>query len=35
MADVEQVIARTDRYVVAAKHEGTPAQIAIDQDPRA
>jgi len=34
MADVEQVVARTDRYVVVAKHEGTPAQIAIDQDPR-
>jgi 5-bromo-4-chloroindolyl phosphate hydrolysis protein len=35
MADVERVVARTDRYVVVAKHEGTPAQIAIEQDPRA
>jgi hypothetical protein len=35
MADVEQVVARTDRYVVVAKHEGTRAQIAIEQDPRA
>ena len=33
MADVEEVVARTDRYVVAAKREGTPAQIAIEQDP--
>ena len=35
MADVEAVVARTDRYVVVAKREGTPAKVAIEQDPRA
>ncbi len=35
MAEVEQVVAQTDRYVVVAKREGTPAEIAIEQDPRA
>jgi hypothetical protein len=35
MAGVEAVVTRTDRYVVVAKREGTPAQIAIEQDPRA
>jgi 5-bromo-4-chloroindolyl phosphate hydrolysis protein len=34
MADLEEVVARTDRYVVVAKREGTPAEIAIEQDPR-
>jgi hypothetical protein len=32
--DVEEVVARTDRYVVVAKREGTPAEIAIKEDPR-
>jgi 5-bromo-4-chloroindolyl phosphate hydrolysis protein len=35
MTDVEEVVARTDRYVVVAKQEGTPAKIAVEQDPRA
>jgi hypothetical protein len=35
MAEVEQVVSRTDRYVVVAKREGTPAQVAIEEDPRA
>jgi hypothetical protein len=33
MPDVEEVVARTDRYVVVAKREGTPAEIAIEEDP--
>jgi hypothetical protein len=35
IADVEEVVARTNRYVVVAKREGTPAEIAKEQDPRA
>jgi hypothetical protein len=35
MADLEEVVARTDRYVTVAKREGTPAQVADEQDPRA
>ena len=35
LADVEEVVARTDRYVVVAKREGTPARIAVEEDPRA
>jgi hypothetical protein len=34
MADVEQVVAETDRYAVVAKWEGTPAAVAIEEDPR-
>jgi hypothetical protein len=34
MPDVEQVVDRTDRYVVVAKREGTPAAIAVEEDPR-
>ena len=34
MADVERVVAETDRYVVVAKREGTPAAVAIEEDPR-
>jgi 5-bromo-4-chloroindolyl phosphate hydrolysis protein len=33
-ADVEQVVAETDRYAVVAKRPGTPAAVAIEEDPR-
>ena len=32
--DVEEVVDRTDRFVVVTKREGTPMDIAIDTDPR-
>jgi len=35
MADVEQVVAATDRYTVVAKREGVPTAVAIEEDPRA
>lgn len=34
IADVELVIQDTDRFVVVAKREGTPAQVASEEDPR-
>ena len=34
LADVEQVVAETDRYAVVAKREGTPAAVAVEEDPR-
>ena len=34
LADVEQVVAETDRYTVVAKREGTPAAVAVEEDPR-
>ena len=34
MPDVEEVVDRTDRFVVVTKREGTPTDIAIDTDPR-
>jgi hypothetical protein len=34
LADLEQVVAETDRYTVVAKREGTPAAVAIEEDPR-
>lgn len=34
MADVERVVAETDRYAVVAKRPGTPAAVAIQEDPR-
>jgi hypothetical protein len=33
--DVERVLFETDRYAVVAKREGIPAEIAIQEDPRA
>jgi hypothetical protein len=33
--EVEYVVARTDRYAVVAKREGTPTAVAIEEDPRA
>lgn len=32
--DLERVVSETDRYIVVAKREGTPAAIAIEEDPR-
>jgi hypothetical protein len=34
LADVEQVVAETDRYALVAKREGTPAAVAVEEDPR-
>jgi hypothetical protein len=34
MPDVEEVVDRTDRFVVVTKREGTPMDVAIDTDPR-
>jgi hypothetical protein len=34
LAEVEQVVAQTDRYSVVAKREGTPAAVAVQEDPR-
>ena len=34
LADVERVVAETDRYAVVAKRPGTPAAVAIEEDPR-
>jgi hypothetical protein len=34
LADLEQVGAETDRYAVVAKREGTPAAVAVEEDPR-
>jgi hypothetical protein len=34
-AEIEEVVAQTDRFIVVAKREGIPAQIATDEDPRA
>ncbi|HEV8571583.1 MAG TPA: hypothetical protein VGR49_00865 [Actinomycetota bacterium] len=34
MEDVERVVSETNRFVVVAKREGTPAAVATDEDPR-
>jgi hypothetical protein len=34
MADLEWVVAETHRYAVVAKREGTPAAVAVEEDPR-
>jgi hypothetical protein len=34
LPDVERVVAETDRYAVVAKREGTPAAVAVEEDPR-
>jgi hypothetical protein len=34
LAEVEQVVSETDRYRVVAKREGTPAAVAVEEDPR-
>jgi hypothetical protein len=32
--DMERVVAETDRFVVVQKREGTPARVALEEDPR-
>ena len=32
--DIERVVAETDRFVIVAKREGTPATVAVEEDPR-
>jgi len=32
--DVETIVEETDRFVVVAKREGTPAEIVEEEDPR-
>jgi hypothetical protein len=34
LAEVERVVSETDRYSVVAKREGTPAAVAVEEDPR-
>lgn len=34
MGDVERVVHETDRFVVVVKREGTPAEVATQEDPR-
>ena len=34
LRDIERVVAETDRYAVVAKRQGTPAAVAIQDDPR-
>jgi hypothetical protein len=34
MPDVEDIVRETDRFTVVCKREGTPAEIAEDEDPR-
>jgi hypothetical protein len=34
MPDVERVVYETDRFVVVQKLEGTPAEVAKEEDPR-
>ena len=34
MPDVEEVVRETERFTVVRKHEGTPAEIAEEEDPR-
>ena len=34
MADVELVLEENDRFVVVVKREGTPAEVAEEEDPR-
>ncbi|HEY3211367.1 MAG TPA: hypothetical protein VGL18_16555 [Actinomycetota bacterium] len=34
MGNVERVVYETDRFVVVAKREGTPAEVATEEDPR-
>lgn len=32
--DVEDIVEETDRFVVVAKRDGTPADVAIEENPR-
>ena len=35
MQDIERVVETTDRFAVVSKRNGTPAEVAIEEDPRA
>jgi hypothetical protein len=35
IADVEHVVSEGDRFLIVAKREGTPAEVAVREDPRA
>jgi hypothetical protein len=34
IADLERVVYETDRFAVVTKEEGTPAEVATEEDPR-
>jgi 5-bromo-4-chloroindolyl phosphate hydrolysis protein len=34
VADVERVVDETDRFAVVTKRGGTPAEVAVEEDPR-
>jgi len=34
IADVEEVVSNSDPFLIVAKREGTPAEVAIKEDPR-
>ena len=34
MPDVEDVVRETERFTVVRKHEGTPAEVSEEEDPR-
>ena len=34
MPDIEDVVRETERFTVVRKHEGTPAEVAEQEDPR-
>jgi hypothetical protein len=33
-SDVEEVVFESDRFMIVAKREGTPAEVAVQEDPR-
>jgi hypothetical protein len=34
MPDVEEIVREVDRFTVVRKHNGIPAEIAVEEDPR-
>ena len=34
LPDIEEVVERVERFTVVSKHDGTPAEIANENDPR-
>jgi hypothetical protein len=34
MPDVEDIVRESERYTVVRKHEGTPAEVAEEEDPK-
>ena len=34
ISDIERIVNENERFVVVAKHEGTPADVAIQESPR-